>query len=674
MDQETFNQIKGLTDKGNQLLRERGFQEELEDPYLIEALPLIEEDFFRSPLTKEKHKNAIKRGKKDRIRTDNPTLDTADDPKTMFANTMRSLLSEIVVTVTRARVDNLHKEMSLSGKQRGLIALDTKPLIGQKILDTLVASKKPPPKRHRAQLFCKCINTTRQQNLIPRNAVSSNTATAQSNSAAANSSYQNQDRKSNFCRRVEKGYKIPFMSPTSNKGPPLTSHLQRSKRKLTKEASRVLADEKTQPSRREAKLRDGNNIYNMLHGPPKELPYVFRSLALSFAHPGTAPSYRMGQVKRNTSLSTSKQPNDSGRNQGIVHKKYTFGLLQAFGAWIQSQRGEILGIPISINHNFDTVINTKNMSLKTTSSKIRNLRGLDNIEIPREFHWKSSVNVSSSASFKIINVNSNSFGSSNPKPTLLKKLTIIMGRTLVFVQVIRIFPNADAHQFQEITDSVIRSLPQENSGLLSDKHQTSHDLRIFSTEPSRRPEQADCSNRIVSVPRDIHEAESFTRPHGVGLFASTRTRNNPTCCLSLKLNHSGNSENTQRKDNHDTGYFNVVIGNMVFKYIVFFGVSTATKIDNWWPGGSAAFPQNARSKIFSTPHANNRTWAVNSLIQFANDSKTPLLVDSITRYIHSISGLINQDKNTHMSKGRAIEATLATNSDVSTDDIVSHAF
>ncbi|PVU91644.1 hypothetical protein BB561_004279 [Smittium simulii] len=73
MDQETLNHIKELTEKVNQLLRERGSQEEPEDPHvttripvtdltaypeLIEALLSIEEDFFR-----------IKRGEENRLCT-----------------------------------------------------------------------------------------------------------------------------------------------------------------------------------------------------------------------------------------------------------------------------------------------------------------------------------------------------------------------------------------------------------------------------------------------------------------------------------------------------------------------------------------------------------------------------------------------------------------------------
>ncbi|OMJ25493.1 hypothetical protein AYI69_g4273 [Smittium culicis] len=61
-------------------------------------------------------------------------------------------------------------------------------------------------------------------------------------------------------------------------------------------------------------------------------------------------------------------------------------------------------------------------------------------------------------------------------------------------------------------------------------------------------------------------------------------------------------------------------------------------------------------------------------MRFIKDSKKPLSVYSITRYIHSISGLIRRDPNTPIPKGRAIGATLAANAGVTSDDIVSHAF
>ncbi|PVU89438.1 hypothetical protein BB561_005353 [Smittium simulii] len=251
------NHIKELTEKVNQLLRERGSQEEPEDPHvltrisvtdltaypeLIEALPSIEEDFFRSPLTDEERKSALYSCPKNssmnyippplndsalsavkktdstlygiqlalaqatrpidfyvhRRIQDNPTLDTAEDPETMFASTMRALLLDIAATVTQTRLDNIHREMGLPGKPQQLIPLDTKPLMDQEMLDALVASKKPAPRRQRVQPFCK-----RQQNSVPRDAVSSSTATAHSTNAATSpdTSSSHQDRQSSFCGR-----------------------------------------------------------------------------------------------------------------------------------------------------------------------------------------------------------------------------------------------------------------------------------------------------------------------------------------------------------------------------------------------------------------------------------------------------------------------------------------
>ncbi|OMJ22850.1 hypothetical protein AYI69_g5238 [Smittium culicis] len=67
-------------------------------------------------------------------------------------------------------------------------------------------------------------------------------------------------------------------------------------------------------------------------------------------------------------------------------------------------------------------------------------------------------------------------------------------------------------------------------------------------------------------------------------------------------------------------------------------------------------------------------WTVNRLVRFVNDSEKPLSVDIITRYIHKISTLIGHDSDAPIPKGRAIGATLAANSGVSSDEIVAHAF
>ncbi|OMJ29313.1 hypothetical protein AYI69_g1189 [Smittium culicis] len=159
MDQEGINQVpvsqdqvKELTEMVRELLRERERNIEPEEPYvttripltylavypeLFEALPSIEEDFFRTPLT-EKRKEAIHSYQKNADTTlhgiqvalaqatrmidfyvhhwiqDNPGI-TTDDQHIVFSNTMRVLLADVASMITQGRLDNLHKGMEFPG-------------------------------------------------------------------------------------------------------------------------------------------------------------------------------------------------------------------------------------------------------------------------------------------------------------------------------------------------------------------------------------------------------------------------------------------------------------------------------------------------------------------------------------------------------------------------------
>ncbi|OMJ09493.1 hypothetical protein AYI69_g10636 [Smittium culicis] len=75
-----------------------------------------------------------------------------------------------------------------------------------------------------------------------------------------------------------------------------------------------------------------------------------------------------------------------------------------------------------------------------------------------------------------------------------------------------------------------------------------------------------------------------------------------------------------------------------------------------------------------TPQINNSNWAVQRLIKYVNDASKPLSVDSITRYIHSISELIRRDIEAPIKKVGSMCATLAANAGISIDGIVSHLF
>ncbi|PVU97729.1 hypothetical protein BB561_000339 [Smittium simulii] len=177
MNEATLQWIEELMDKVNQLLlvREtvpapitvpepegefittRAPASELKIyPMLKDALTSIEEDFFRIQLT-------IDCGEEDqfhatwnpgrlaqatrpvdyyfyRIIQDNPGI-RSDDPRFLFANTMRVLLSDIAAAVTQWRLDNLHRGMDLPGKPQQLVESEVKPLMGQDKLDALIAQK-----------------------------------------------------------------------------------------------------------------------------------------------------------------------------------------------------------------------------------------------------------------------------------------------------------------------------------------------------------------------------------------------------------------------------------------------------------------------------------------------------------------------------------------------------
>ncbi|OMJ28349.1 hypothetical protein AYI69_g2179 [Smittium culicis] len=181
MDEEDINQVlvsqeqvKELTEMVRELLRERERNTEPEDPYvtkktpltnltvypeLIEALPSIEEDFFRTPLTEIEKKEEIHSCPKSSSMNYLPPplndsismavkkayttlhgIQVALAQATLFANTMRVLLADVASMITQERLDNLHKGMELTGKLHQLIESENKPLMDQEKLDGLISS------------------------------------------------------------------------------------------------------------------------------------------------------------------------------------------------------------------------------------------------------------------------------------------------------------------------------------------------------------------------------------------------------------------------------------------------------------------------------------------------------------------------------------------------------
>ncbi|PVU91960.1 hypothetical protein BB561_004095 [Smittium simulii] len=209
-------------------------------PMHKDAIPSIEEDFFCIQLTEEERKNAIYSCPRSsfmnylppllndsastavrkadstlhgiqvalvqatrpvdyyahRIIQDNPGI-TSDDPRFLFADTMRFLLSDIAAIVTQGRLDNLHRGMYLPGKPQQLVESEVKYLMDQYKLDALIAQKAPAKRARIRKPF------RGRQQFGTQNSTSSYTALAITTGAAipANTA-NNHSKQSTFCGRV----------------------------------------------------------------------------------------------------------------------------------------------------------------------------------------------------------------------------------------------------------------------------------------------------------------------------------------------------------------------------------------------------------------------------------------------------------------------------------------
>ncbi|OLY82894.1 hypothetical protein AYI68_g2976 [Smittium mucronatum] len=163
-------------------------------PELTTALPAIEEDFFRLPLTEEEHKIAVYSYLKTSSMNYNPltlndtassavkkadiALYTSMHPEIMFASTMRALLADVAATAAQSRLQNLDNCLEHLENPTQLLESESKSLTGQESLYTLIF-KKSAQRRQISQHFFR-----RQQCTISKESCSSNTVTAPNTTVA----------------------------------------------------------------------------------------------------------------------------------------------------------------------------------------------------------------------------------------------------------------------------------------------------------------------------------------------------------------------------------------------------------------------------------------------------------------------------------------------------------
>ncbi|PVU93074.1 hypothetical protein BB561_003474 [Smittium simulii] len=368
----------------------------------------------------------------------NPTLDTVEHPKTMFASTMRSLLSG-TATAQETASQEAEGPASLSSAsivyfqktQSAAIRLWRRAPTLQPLLSTKTKTA--------SQIFADEVEAA--ERYLNKNPIRPSDIRA--------SNYWKKDIRSHYEPNLNHGHTADATSTAKKKKSDQKSQQSLNKKDdippVKKRYIRgiILRARILQP--------DLHNSQKYWRPPPrpkleKTQPLLERAIFSVpdtpfwsvFQPPGLyqviAPISRIDQVKGNTSLSASRQLNDSGRNQVIVHNQYTFGLLEALGSWTQINEINFLTYPSKLITHFD---------MQITEGE------LNDIEMSNKFYWESPVNVSSSDSqttnampsaraqepftieVKIMGFNSNSFGSSNPKPTLLKESTEIMSQALV---------------------------------------------------------------------------------------------------------------------------------------------------------------------------------------------------------------------------------------------------
>ncbi|OMJ28244.1 hypothetical protein AYI69_g2285 [Smittium culicis] len=488
-------QIMMLTEMVQQLFRERNREQEPEDPHvttrisvtdltsypaLTEALPSIEEDFFRSPLIEEERKidiyscpktssmiytppplndKASSTVKKTgstlygiqlalaqatrpidyyihRRIQENPGMDTAEDTEILLGSTVRALLADIAATVTQARLDNLRKGLDLPGKPTQLIESENKQLMDQEALDALIA-KNPAAKRH------------------------SNNVTAPNTAAATNTevNHRTSDRQSNFPGRGRgrgvEGIQNPLHEPKiSDIGQGAD---------VSPASVQTEAEPNDQPERLSDVTRPPGcfHAHSGLQAVPKVPPLSLEWPLLPIPRPDirtiTEPfglhqdpplSSGMGQIERNSCLCTSRRFSNHGRIQRRVPNKQALKIFQAFAAWIQGQFREVVDHAISVDH---PLRNGDQLEGNVPQGPIQQnpgsaTRGQQNTERwpedPEEFselHWESSINVGRSTSWKtdatpttrdqkpssvnieFMDIDSDSDETSNPEPVLLEE-------------------------------------------------------------------------------------------------------------------------------------------------------------------------------------------------------------------------------------------------------------
>ncbi|OMJ08288.1 hypothetical protein AYI69_g11127, partial [Smittium culicis] len=674
----------------------------------------IEEDFFRSPLTEEERKiaihpfprtssmnynpsplndsasSAVKKADTAlygiqvalaqatrpidyfvhlRIQ-ENPGLDTSEDPEVMFASTMRALLSEMAAKVTQARLDNLHKELKLPGKPTQLVEPDSKPLMGQEALNDLI-SKKTAAKCQHVQPFRK-----RQQSSKNKNSISSNSITAQSTNAAttaeATSNHKTSDRQ----------LLLPAVHDPQKEWRPQTS----------------LGPPQTESKCGGAELQDGGPIIHLPHGPQKRLfdlsrpPGCFMYILvfkqcqkyLRIHWNGCCFQFRVlpfGLSLSPLAFAKVLRPVLQWTSPSNVDCSPTW----PSNAPTTSGTQELLSVDIEIM-DFDSETDEPSIqNLLFWKNQLKSWNGLSFLPETPELDIFTD---SSDYAWGIVvghHTYSGSWTQSEAKMHInAKELMTVFANRAEGAQ------GTNNDDFSYANVEIGYMVPGSDVPLCVPTFTTASNNTENSAELSSHPMLAEFTKTL-----DDASIVSFVRPVlDIAPVLDTFKEWGPTSDLTVKrltaklcwlLSVTGflRPSDIHRIDDERShvarGMLHLVIvtpnekraGRPIKKPCQ---ISSHTDPILCSVLEYSVYKEKVANTLFPTSNTNNSKWVVNRLLRFVNYKEKPLSVDRISRYIRSISDLIRRGPDTPIPKGRAIGETLAANSGVSADEIVSHAF
>ncbi|PVU95609.1 hypothetical protein BB561_001697 [Smittium simulii] len=270
------NTIEENTD-ADQYVLTRSLAKDLQTyPRLIEAAPSIDTDFFRPPLSEEEKRDIVQTCPQTMgmMYTQPPINDAAtvpikkldnayynvqlfitqatrpvdyyvhqllqdepeapaDDPRFLFASTMRLLLSEACTLLTQARLDNLHLGRSLLGSPSQLDPSYGNPLMEPTALSELLAAKKTD-KSSNSKLFC-----GRQQQAALQK--TSQTITASATAPTTNQAYTTDGSSQQFPNSTGGFQSGSGESRGRKRGPPVEGCLHKYKEAWENNCQRVLS-------------------------------------------------------------------------------------------------------------------------------------------------------------------------------------------------------------------------------------------------------------------------------------------------------------------------------------------------------------------------------------------------------------------------------------------------